>query len=326
VKFRTEIEMAAASFRIDHKNQIMTLGSCFAGHINTFFGNHGFNVLGNPFGVLYNPVSLENCINVISQKSLQSEEDLVFFNEEWHSFLTDSQFSNADKQEVLNTINQTINQAHQFVKSTDIFIITLGTSFVYRFLESGKIVSNCHKIPQKSFEHFRLNSDEISSSLNNIIQIIDKINSSARCIFTVSPVRHWKNGAHENQLSKSLLLTAIDALLDRYPQHSYFPAYELLMDDLRDYRYYESDMLHPNNQAVDYILNKFGSAYFNEECIELNKKVEALYQAREHRPRNPNASQYKIFLQSRLKTIEELSTAHPYLDLLEYREYFKKFI
>ncbi len=321
MEFRTEIKLDNSPFQINHQDNIISIGSCFADNIGYYFEKYRFNVIKNPFGVLYNPASIYNSLNLIYENKIFTEHDLIFDQEEWHSFYYHSSFSSHNSKQVLDNINYNQLQLKSFLPKTDIAIITFGTSIVYEYKETKNIVSNCHKIPAGNFNKIKLTLDEVAAYIKKIIYLLKTFNNNIKIIFTVSPVRHWKDGAVDNHISKSILLLAITSLLD--DNIMYFPSYEIMMDDLRDYRFYKQDMIHPNETAVEYIWEKFSSIMFNKNCIDLIYKVEQLNNAKNHRPRNCKLEKHQLFLQQQLKNIDELIKKYPHLKLDEDIKYFE---
>jgi len=320
--FRTEINIKKFQLKINHFDNILTIGSCFAENMAEYFKQNRFNVLGNPFGVLYNPISIYNSLKFVIEKREFRESDLIFYQGEWHSFYHHSNFSDHQKNKILENINMGIENTTRFLNSANFLIITFGTSYVYKFLANGIIVSNCHKIPQNEFAHFMLNSEETVKNIKNIVEMVGKFNPKIKFIFTVSPVRHWKNGAHNNQLSKANLLLAIDEVIKSKNNCSYFPSYEIVMDDLRDYRFYESDLIHPNKIATDYIWEKFSNSIFSGECLQVINEISKVVTARNHRVRNINSSEHQKFVKSIIAKIELLNVNYSHLNLENDLKYF----
>ncbi|GJQ61263.1 MAG: hypothetical protein SCALA702_03160 [Melioribacteraceae bacterium] len=324
MKFRTEISIPGSATKITHKDTILTIGSCFAENIAAKLEFSGFNVLNNPFGVLYNPVSIANSLAIIAEARKFDENDLILNQDEYHSFYHHSSFSSHDKDIILSNINDTTNQLAGELPETKFAFISLGTAFVYEYIESGKIVSNCHKIPQSQFKRFRLTPVEVKNHLGKIIDTLKTFNPDIHIIFTVSPVRHLKDGAHGNNLSKSLLLLGIEEITSAITNTFYFPSYELLLDDLRDYRFYDNDLVHPSKEAINYISEKFYSAFLDGSTIELAEKIERIKTAQNHKVRNPHSAQYEKFLNANIKQIEKLLKVHPFLPLQDDLAHFKK--
>lgn len=324
MKFRTEINPPKSELQIEHKDSVITFGSCFAENISEYFQFYHFNVMKNPFGVLYNPVSVLNAVKSLEEQKVFTEEDLVYHQDEWHSFYHHSDFSNHKNEECLDSINDRIKLAAEFVRKANVIIITFGTSFVFKHLEKDIIVSNCHKITSSQFTRFRLSLQQAIENIDSIVDVISKLNREAKLVFTVSPVRHWRDGAVENQLSKATLLLAVNNMITTKSNCYYFPSYEIVMDDLRDYRYYESDMLHPNKLATDYVWEKFSETHFSEKCLSAMNEIKVIAEARMHRPRNINSEAHQKFLKKQIKLIDQLELKYGHLNLEGDKKYFKE--
>jgi len=274
MKFRTELSIRPSDFKISHDCKIAIQGSCFAENIASKFLNAGFTIDLNPFGISYNPSSLSNNLKrLIENKSFRTDE-LIKEKDIYHSFSHHSRFSGTDPEKVISGINSGMELSSDFLKTADLLIITFGTAYVYRLQSTDAVVSNCHKIPAKFFTYKRLTIDEILKDWIDLIERLKKFNPSLQILFTVSPIRHLKDGIHENQLSKSILLLSVDELIKKYSHCYYFPSYEILLDDLRDYRFYNEDMLHPSSQAIDYIWGKFSEAWFDEKTMMKTREFE----------------------------------------------------
>ncbi|MBI9071862.1 MAG: GSCFA domain-containing protein [Melioribacteraceae bacterium] len=325
MNFRTEINLKKSSLLIDHSSSILTIGSCFAENIAGYFSELKFNVMENPFGVLYNPASIYNSLKLVNDNKHFTAEDLFQHDSEFHSFFHHSDFSHHNSEVCLNNINKGIKTVCEFLSKSDVITITYGTSFVYQHKKLNRIVSNCHKISQKEFDRYMLSLDQVSGYIFKTVELLRKFNPKMKIIFTVSPIRHWKDGAVENQLSKATLLLAINQFVNE-TNVEYFPSYEIMMDDLRDYRFYEKDMLHPNKIAVEYIWEKFREAYLSQNCIEIIKQIEKLNSAFNHRPRNTNSEKHQQFLRTQLKLIDELLIKYKYIDFREEKVYFESLI
>ena len=284
MKFRTEIPIQSSDLKISHSDKIMMQGSCFAENISSKFTNAGFSIDLNPFGIAYNPLSLSHNLNRLLDNKLYTEDELFKDKDIYHSFSHHSRFSGTDRDEVLTKINSRLELSSTFLRTANLLIITFGTAYVYHLQSNGAVVSNCHKVPAKFFTYKRLTIEEIISEWNGLIVRLQMFNPSLKILFTVSPIRHWKDGAHENQLSKSILLLSIDELLRNHSHCFYFPAYEILLDDLRDYRFYSEDMLHPSSQAIDYIWGKFSETCFDNETIKKAHEFEKIQKSLNHIP------------------------------------------
>lgn len=320
--FRTIIDCEPSSQTITHKDKVSLIGSCFTDNIGKKLQEHKFMADLNPFGIIYNPSSVKNSIEALIQEKEFTENDLFYHNERWNSFLHHGDFSNYDKATCLKTINERIVNSAKHLRESSFIFITFGTAWVYKHKKTDKIVSNCHKVPAGEFNRYLLNIEEIVDDYIWVFKRLQEYNPDAKLIFTVSPVRHLKDGAHGNQISKSTLLLAINQLQNIFPEIEYFPAYEIAMDDLRDYRFYADDMVHPSNLAVDYIWNRFSETYFNEGTINLMDEIKKLKQAFMHRPFNPESDSFKSFRKNNRKKTEELINRYPHLNFDEELEFF----
>jgi len=311
--FQTKINIPVSEIKISYEDRIMTLGSCFAENIGNKLETVFFETDINPFGVLYNPVSVKNSLELLIQnKSFSSEE--IFENKSlWQSFAHSSLFNGLSEVECLNNINTRLISSAGFFQKTNVLLITFGTAWVFEEKKSGRVVSNCHKLPSGDFERRRLTVNEIVSDYNELIVTLQKLCPALNIIFSVSPIRHWKDGAHENNISKSILLMAIDELQKQHKQVHYFPAYEILLDELRDYRFYAPDMLHPSEVAVDYIWSRFSETYFSERTLQLKKRIEQLVADRAHRPYQPDSAEFKKFVEHTEKRKAEILHDFPFL-------------
>lgn len=297
MKLQTQIPLQPEKYNpIDYHSKIVLIGSCFVEHIGNKLEYFKFQNLQNPFGILFQPLAIENLIvNAINKKEYTGE-DLFFINEQWHSYEVHSKLSNVSKSKLLLELNDKVKSAHDSIFEASHIIITLGTAWVYRHIETDQIVANCHKVPQKQFEKELLSIETITESLQAIVSLIKSVNPKAVVMFTVSPIRHLKDGFVENARSKSHLIAAIHEVVDPGKQSHYFPSYELMMDELRDYRFYEEDMIHPNNIAVNYIWEKFRMVWISEEASKTMDEVEEIQKGLLHRPFNENSEAYLKFL------------------------------
>lgn len=322
MEFRTIVNIPKLNLDINYKSKIVLFGSCFTENIGGKLKELMFDVNINPFGILYNPISVKNSLDFIIENKKFNDQDIAFQNERWFSYYHHSRFSNSDKNKCIENINDSISIAHSQLKDAKFLFLTFGTARVYKLIESNKIVSNCHKQPSSLFSNEILSVEEIVAEYKELITKLKGFNKNLQIIFTVSPVRHWKDGAHENQISKSTLILAINKLVEEFENASYFPAYEILMDDLRDYRFYAEDMLHPNEIGINYVWEKFKEAYFNNETKRISEKISALIKAKEHRAFNPESESYKKFNENNLKKIKELESLNLEIDLIEFKHHF----
>ena len=314
MELQTKINLKSESNNlIDYNSKLFLIGSCFVENIGEKLSYFKFQSVINPFGILFHPLAIETLITKAINVEFYSEEDLFFYNERWHCFDAHSSLSSTNKDDLLEQLNNAIKQANDQLKNATQVVITLGTSWVYRFVENDNVVASCHKVPQKKFIKELLSIDELVNSLQAIIALIRTVNTNTSIIFTVSPVRHIKDGIIENSRSKAHLLAAIHSIVEpRYHLH-YFPSYEIMMDELRDYRFYAEDMIHPNDTAVNYIWEKFQHVWISENANETMQKVEEIQKGLNHKPFNENSDQY---LQFRNRLIEKqtlLQKEFPYI-------------
>jgi hypothetical protein len=324
--FRTVVPVQTSDFRLTHGDKVMVLGSCFAENIGIQLKESGFRVSLNPFGVLYNPASVGMALQRLWQDQPFKESELVEHDGLFHSFSHHSSFSGIDPKSTIEKINTSFKQAVSDLKAVDCLIITFGTSWVYTLPSTDQIVANCHKLPEDSFLRRRLSVNEIEFFYIELLEMLFQAKPNLKVMFTVSPIRHIKDGVHENTLSKSTLHLAVDGLCESFDHVYYFPAYELLMDDLRDYRFYAEDMLHPSLLAQRYVWEHFSDTCFSKQTKEVVRQVQQLRRAMEHKPFQPGEEAYKRFAKKNIATIELLSVNTPELDLSEERAFFEKIL
>ncbi|WP_317171631.1 GSCFA domain-containing protein [Flavobacterium agri] len=289
------------------------MGSCFAVNMAEKFDHFQFRNEVNPLGILFHPQALERFMQSASEKKSFTETDIFYHNERWHCFDAHSDVSHSDKETLLTNLNNAIVLTHDYLKTASHFIITLGTAWVYRKSDSGNLVANCHKVPQREFSKEVLGVDDISRSICHIVELISQHNPNAQTIFTVSPVRHIKDGFAENQRSKSHLLAGLHSALENTGNCHYFPSYEIVMDELRDYRFYAPDMIHPNQVAIDYIWEKFVSCWISENVSADMNEVDAIRKALAHKPFNPDSEQHRKFVSAVENRIRKLRERLPFL-------------
>lgn len=283
MKFRTELPTPKFSFQISHKDYILLLGSCFSDHIGAFLSKNRFFVFSNPFGTLFNPISIANTLKMTMNPELFIEDYRYFFDNRWVSFAHHGSFAHTNEKQFLKQIAQQWMETKTFLEKTDFLFITFGTAFCYKFLERDLIVANCHKIPNSQFQKFRLKIEEIVRIYQDLLHRLQQMNPKLRIIFTVSPVRHLGDGFHENQVSKSILHLAIDRLINE-ENVFYFPSYEIMMDDLRDYRFYAEDLCHVGENALHYMEEIFADTFFSLITQEKQKEIEKENKFLNHRP------------------------------------------
>ncbi|GHT53550.1 hypothetical protein FACS189451_05710 [Bacteroidia bacterium] len=307
--FRTALSIPAGDFKITHSDTLAMLGSCFVESISAKLSGAGFTIDANPFGVVYNPLSLSLNLNRLMDGQLYTENELFQDKELFHSFAHHSRFSGTHLSETLEKINSRLEYSSAFLRKSTLLVITFGTAFVYRLRATGAVVSNCHKLPAHLFIHERISLDDIVIEWNNLIARLKKFVPEIKILFTVSPLRYLKDGFHENQLSKATLLLATEKLIRENPDTYYFPSYEIMIDDLRDYRFYADDLIHPSGQAIDYIWEKISEAYFDEETRKIARELESIERALNHKPFYPESEEYKSFINK----IEEKKNKFSYL-------------
>ena len=307
--FRTEVHIPKSTWTITHRDRLMLLGSCFADNIGEKFSVAGFDSTVNPFGTLYNPASIAVVLTrLLDEQAFTSDEMVSFGAEGWGSWLSHSLLSRPTQEEALRQHNRLFEDAATHLRQTSVLIITFGTAWVYR--QDSQVVANCHHEPASRFVRERLTVDEIVGLWRPLLERLHVLNPDLRVLFTVSPIRHFRDGVHENQLSKSTLLLAIEALGE-----SYFPSYELMLDELRDYRFYAEDMCHPSPVAVDYLWERFGDTYFDNSTRQLISRLEEITKALNHRPLHPDSHQHQHFLRQTEDKLQALLAEHPYLKM-----------
>lgn len=316
--FRTRVQIDKSDLRIDHSTKMMLFGSCFSENIGNKLKGHKFILDSNPFGILYNPISISNSIKRLLDNKYFKEDELVYNNEMYHSFMHHSNFSEVDEQICLNRINKCYNYAVSFLKETDILLITFGSAYAFKLHNSEQTVSNCHKFPANNFNRYRLSIEAIVEEWSSLIEMLINQNSDIRFIFTVSPIRHFRDGSHDNQISKSILHIAIEDIKSKFKERvEYFPAYEIMIDELRDYRFYSEDMVHPSNLAQDYIWQCFSDSFFSKETQTVNREWTSIRKMMEHRPYNTDTQAYRKFLLDTIKNIKAFAKKYPLIQCEE---------
>ncbi len=305
MKFRTEVDIQSSQQKIEIEDKIFSIGSCFASEMSDLFQKCQLQTVNNPFGTIFNPFSINNSIKRLHDSEFYYEDDLISYHDEFISLDHHTNFDTRYVHQTLEKINSKIEEGNSFLQESNWVIITYGTSFIYEFEPKKKLVANCHKIPQKFFEKRLLTHQELTDSIyDTIINLHDICPENVQILFTVSPVRHTKDGMIENQLSKSKLITSIHEVASQFENCHYLPVYEILMDDLRDYRFYKEDLIHPNSQAVNYIFEKFGEAYFSSETKDFIKENFKINRALEHRTddeKDPKFIEFKEKLDQRIE-------------------------
>ena len=323
-KFRTEVKVTPSPFKINHRSSVMMIGSCFTENIGARLSEYKFDVDINPFGIVYNPMSVSQNLEAVLSGKQYVINDLYNYQDSWISFDHHSKFSFPEPEICLREINSRIETSHNRIRTIKYLIITFGTAWIYKIAESGRPVSNCHKLPASFFDRQLLKTDDIFTIYKNLINNLIKVNPDIRVIFTVSPIRHWKDGPVQNTVSKSTLILTIHELLKSFNCTEYFPAYEIALDDLRDYRYYAEDMIHPNSQMTGYIWDKFCQAFFEDETLKIMKDVGKLNSALKHKPFSPGTPRHIEFLKSQLELVRSLKQKYSFLNFSDEEKVLEK--
>ena len=318
MELQTKVPIQPSDIPIDYESGVLLLGSCFVENIGGKLDYFKFQTLQNPFGILFHPLAIENLIKRAIKEQFYQEDEVFQQEGIWRCFDVHSNVRSNDPNVLVEMLNQRLVETKRWLESSSHIIITLGTAWVYELASSKKVVANCHKVPQKEFDKKLLNVEEIEDSLHSMADLVQQVNPKAQVIFTISPVRHLKDGFVENQLSKAHLITAVHQLLSsRAPacrtgrqsrDAHYFPSYEIMMDELRDYRFYEKDMVHPNELAVEYIWEKFKSGWISVDSYSIMEEVEAVQKGLLHRPFNPDSEahqKFKTSLRSKITYLQE---------------------
>lgn len=329
MQFRTTIELKPFDRRIDHSQTILSLGSCFASNVAERLSRAKFCVTSSPTGILFNPESIAATLDRFDavargdNGALPAAEDLAYGNERWFSYDFHSDFSATDATDALAAMQEAVRHGAQALKDARVVIITFGTAFVFRNKQSGDVVANCHKQPQALFQREMMSAEQIAA---RYISLMQGPLAGKQVIFTVSPVRHLADGLEQNSLSKATLRVAVDLIQKACPNAYYFPSYEIVMDELRDYRFYADDMTHPSRMAIDYIWERFGEVAFSDKTKALNERIERIVKASEHRPFNRNGQEYKAFCRTQREKITQLESEHPSVCMAKEKEFFDTYL
>lgn len=315
MRLQTIIDIGKSKQPLDYSDKIVLFGSCFVENIGQKLLQNKFQVDINPFGVLYNPLSIASAIDDLLHERSFHEADLFYYNGLYNSFSHHSQFSDENRDECLKRINTRIHSSSLYLREASRLIITFGSAYVYFTKKENNVVSNCHKIPDKEFVRRRISVEEIVTKWTQLIAQLREENPRLQILFTVSPIRHWKDGSHENLLSKSTLHLAIDRLIEINSNCNYFEAYEIMMDELRDYRYYAEDMIHPSNLAIEYIWKRFTETQLSKSAEKILKEWQSLKLSINHRPLHPKSETYRQFLLRNRRSVTEFTEKYPYFVL-----------
>lgn len=339
--FMVDIDVRKLARQINYQDKILLIGSCFTEHIGNSLEELKFSVLQNPNGILFDPHSVARSLESYVHNKRYTEDDFFQLNEIWHSWEHHSRYSDVNREHAVHRVNASQGQAHEFVSTADWVIITLGSAFSYRLTNlaikanplgqklspemptvMGRGVANCHRGPAQWFDKHLMTIDEIISGLDSCLQELFEFNSRVNVIFTVSPVRHIRDGVVDNNRSKARLVETVHHLVQKFERVNYFPAYELVIDVLRDYRFYDVDLVHPNYMATEFVLEKFAESCIQEGSRTLMEEVKQIVTARKHKAFQPETMAHKYFLKSYFEKTRALNTKYPFLNLREEMDYF----
>lgn len=306
MQFRTTFQIPTFEHKITHQNKLLAVGSCFASMVGLRLTERKYDVISNPFGTIFNPISLFNLLNDALNNEEPDPSEIISYQDRYLHYQFHSEVAACSSSGLLLNIDEIQNVSRTQLEKASHLFITLGTAWVYRYKVTDKLVANCHKQSSSLFTKELLSVEGMENSFSELHKELSRRNKNINIIFTVSPVRHTKDGIPENQLSKSLLLVLANQLSQQYPNVTYFPSYELMMDDLRDYRFYKEDMIHPTKQAEDYIWNKFEESYINPSDLQLDKKILEINRSISHRPFNSNSQAHQEFLKKLIVKIEQM--------------------
>lgn len=317
-----DVDIKSPSEKITYSDKIFLIGSCFTEHIGRRLEEFKFAVLQNPNGILFDPVSVSKSLSSYVGNKRYKQADLFYLNELWQSWNHHSMFSGMDAEEVVSHINNSQSIAFNHLQKSTWLMITLGSSFSYRLRENQQPVANCHRAPGQWFIKHLLSSEEIIQSLADSIEKLRVFNPELKIIFTVSPVRHIRDGVVENNRSKARLIEAVHFLVEKYNNTYYFPAYEMVIDVLRDYRFYDIDLVHPNYAATEFVFDKFEQSFIDENSKVFMEEIKKINNGYKHKPFQPNTDSHKLFLQNSLKNVKNLQEKLPYLNFSKEIDYF----
>jgi hypothetical protein len=313
-RFRTVVEISPSGRKISYHTPALFMGSCFTEEIGGRMLKLKFPVLVNPFGTLFNPASICDNLEILLSGKEYTIEDLSSHRDMWFSFSHYTGYNRNNAPDCLSSINESVRNASAFLAQCSELCITLGTAWSYVYRKTGKVVANCHKIPSSEFERKLLEPGDIIHRYDRLISALTKSNPTIRIIFTVSPVRHWKDGAMNNMVSKSILILVLHELTKKYPHVTCFPAYEIFMDELRDYRFYASDMLHPSESGSSYVWERFCDTFMDPETLKLIAEVQEIQKSLGHRPRNMNTPDYARYKENTIANVNDLTARYPFID------------
>ena len=323
MQFRTTVKIESLKQKIGHNDSILSLGSCFADNIASRLAAAKFQITASPSGVLFNPESIASAIERYSRAAAPTAEELREGDEGWYSFDFHSSLSHSEREVALAQMQQAVEQGAETLAKAKVVIVTFGTAWVYRFKENGRVVANCHKQHQSLFSREMLSIEEI---VERYAPLMEGVLAGKKVIMTVSPIRHLSDGLEANSLSKAILRVAIDKLAERYDNVHYFPSFELLNDDLRDYRFYADDMTHPSAVAIDYIWERFEEYAFSAATTDIIKRLRKIADAVAHRPLNADTEAHRNFCLKMIGEIAAMECVTSGIDFSEEKRHFKQFL
>ena len=328
MKFHFEFSFKKPTNAISYRDKLLLMGSCFTENMGEKLRKLKFTTMENPNGILFNPISVAEAMDAYISNQHISQTDIFQYNETWHSWKHHSRFSGLTADECMQKINESTLAAHTYLKNADHLMITLGSAWLYTLTneaantQTGSVAANNHKAPANWFQKRLMGAGETVQVLNEMLTKLFSFNPDLQIVFTISPVRHLREGVIENNRSKAVLIQAVHELVEKYQALYYFPAYELVIDDLRDYRFYAEDLVHPNYQATQYVWEKFTEACMSDETKLLMKEIAEINLAYQHKPFNPKTTQHQKFLQSYFEKATAFKEKYPYLDLEKELGYF----
>ena len=333
MQFFSPIQYTGPTTHITYRDKLILCGSCFTEHIGKSLQQSKFQTLVNPDGILFDAVQVARSILSWMENRPVTESDIFQYQEIWYSWMHHGKFSDMDAQTVLTQIKQSRVEAHDFLLSAQWLVLTLGSAYTYQLngnmpttylagLKPGTAVANCHKLPGKWFDKQLLSVPDIITAYDNLLYRLRQVNPAIKLMFTISPVRHVRDGIIENNRSKARLIEAVHHLVNKFDNIYYFPAYELVIDVLRDYRFYDTDLIHPNYAATEYVLDFFYKHCFSLDTLKVKEDIQQIITAYLHRPRHPNSLEHKKFIERNRIETERLAAAYDWLDWQKELLYF----
>ena len=323
MKWMLDITIPEPARKISYNDSLLLIGSCFTANVGSALHELKFNTLHNPTGILFDPLSVARHLEDYTVNKQYHAHELVQLNDIWSSWLHHSEFSSVHQHECLNRVNTAIRSAHTHLQHTTVLLITLGTAFSYQLLPEQQPIANCHKAPANRFRKHLLSSDEIIQALKRALMPLLESKPQLQVVFTISPVRHIRDGVIENNRSKARLIEAVHQLVEHHERMVYFPSYELVIDVLRDYRFYDADLVHPNYAATHHVFETFCRHYLSLPTITLVDEVKQLVTARKHRPLHPDSAGHQAFLAAQQNKLAALKTKLPHLNWTEEEAAFR---